>query len=142
LIAIPDTTMRRLAAGVAIGTAMWLLATAIGRTNFLKTIELKTYDLRLRATAQPGTARKDIVLVEIGESSIRRMADKKLAGRWPWPRAVHAGVIDFIARGGARAIAVDVLFLELDTREGFMNGQDRWSGGQSDTELVRAVRGA
>ena len=44
--------------------------------------------------------------------------------------------------GGARAIAVDVLFLEQDTREGFMYGEDRWSGDQSDSELVRAVRGA
>jgi adenylate cyclase len=129
-------------AGLLIGAAAWLLAAVIGRTEFLKTIELKTYDQRMRATARPASARKDIVLVEISESSIRRLADAKLAGRWPWPRAVHATVIDFIARGGARAIAIDVLFLEQDTREGFMYGNDRWSGDQSDSELVRAVRAA
>jgi len=134
--------LRRLAAGVVIGAAAWLLTTVVGRTGFLRTIELKTYDLRLRATARPENARKDIVLVEISESSIRGLADAKLAGRWPWPRAVHATVIDFIARGGARAVAVDVLFLEQDTREGFMYGKDRWSGDQSDSELVRAVRSA
>jgi adenylate cyclase len=139
---LQSAVSRRGLAGLLIGAAAWLLATTIGRTDFLATIELKTYDLRLRATARPETARKDIVLVEISESSIRKLADAKLAGRWPWPRAVHASVIDFIARGGARAVAVDVLFLEQDTREGFMYGKDRWSGEQSDSELVRAVRAA
>jgi adenylate cyclase len=139
---LKSAVSRRGLAGLLIGAAAWLLATTIGRTDFLATIELKTYDLRLRATARPETARKDIVLVEISESSIRKLADAKLAGRWPWPRAVHASVIDFIARGGARAVAVDVLFLEQDTREGFMYGKDRWSGEQSDSELVRAVRAA
>jgi adenylate cyclase len=142
-LTIPGSpVVRRISAGVAIGVGAWLVALGLGRAEFLKTIELKTYDLRLRVTARPETARKDIVLVEIDESSLRTLDGEKLAGRWPWPRAVHASVIDFIARGGARAIAVDVLFLEQDTREGFMYGKDRWSGDQSDTELVRAVRGA
>jgi adenylate cyclase len=132
--------LRRLLSGVAIGLGAWLLATAIGRTAFLQTIELKTYDLRMRATARPETARKDIVLVEINESTVREL--EAVAGRWPWPRAIHAGVIDFLARAGARAIAVDILFLEEDSREGFMFGGSKWSGNESDTELAASVRRA
>ena len=132
--------LRRLAAGLAIGAAAWLLAAAVGRTGFLKTIELKTYDLRLRATARPENARKDIVLVEIDESTLRKL--EPLAGRWPWPRAIYASVLDFLARAGARAIAVDILFLERDTREGFDYGGAKWKGAESDDALVAATRRA
>ena len=64
-------------------------------SSFLETVELKTYDRRLRLTADPATARADIVLVEINEPSLRAL--EPVAGRWPWPRAVHASVIDFLA---------------------------------------------
>ena len=130
----------RLLAGLGIGVGAGLLALALGRSAFLQTIELKTYDLRLRATARPETARKDLVLVEINESTVRGLA--KVAGRWPWPRAIHAGVIDFLARAGARAIAIDILFLEEDRRQGFDYGGDTWTGTESDAALIAAARRA
>jgi adenylate cyclase len=131
---------RRLTAGLAIGAAAWLLAMAVGRTSFLQTVELKTYDLRMRATVRPETARQDIVLVEINESTLRTL--EPFAGRWPWPRAIYASALDFLARAGARAIALDILFLERDTREGFDYGGAKWSGAESDAALVAATRRA
>ncbi|MGH9314995.1 MAG: CHASE2 domain-containing protein [Vicinamibacterales bacterium] len=125
---------------MAIGVGAWLVALGLGRTGFLQTIELKTYDLRLRAAARPETARKDIVLVEIDESSLRQL--EPLAGRWPWPRAIYASLLDFLAGAGARAIAIDVLFLERDTREGFDYGGAKWSGVESDAAFVAATRRA
>jgi adenylate cyclase len=35
-----------------------------------------------------------------------------VVGRWPWPRSVHADLIDFLSLGGAKAIVFDVLFTE------------------------------
>jgi adenylate cyclase len=138
---IPRTAIcRRLAAGLAIGVAAWLLATLIGRTRFFETVELKTYDLRMRATVRPETARQDIVLVEINESSLRAL--EPYAGRWPWPRAIYASVLEFLARAGARTIAIDILFLERDTREGFDYGGTKWSGAESDAAMVAATRRA
>jgi len=35
----------------------------------------------------------------------------KFLGRWPWPRNVHAKLVDRLTRAGAKAIVFDVLFL-------------------------------
>jgi adenylate cyclase len=132
--------LRKLFTGALIGVGACLLAIALGRSAFVETIELKTYDWRMRATARPETARQDIVLVEINEDTLRKL--ETFAGRWPWPRAVHATAIDFVARAGARAIAVDVLFIEEDTRKGFRFGGSEWSGPESDNALVASTRRA
>jgi adenylate cyclase len=76
-------------------------------------------------------------MVEINDSSLKAL--EGTFGRWPWPRVVHAGVIDFLARGGARVIVYDVLFLERDTRGDFAVGSSRMSGSQSDGALVESV---
>jgi adenylate cyclase len=48
-------------------------------------------------------------------------------------------LIDFLARGPARAIAYDVLFLERDRRERFTLAGEPMSGADSDAALVEAV---
>ena len=65
-----------------------------------------------------------------------------MAGRWPWPRAVHSTVIDYLAQAGAKVIAYDVLFTERDTRTGFAYGGDTWSGAESDGALVDSTKQA
>lgn len=52
---------------------------------------------------RPGS---DILLVAIDNSSLETV------GRWPWPREVHAQLIDAVARAHPKAVAYDVLFLE------------------------------
>jgi adenylate cyclase len=105
-----------------------------------RTVELKTYDWRLARTADPSTARKDIALVEIDEYSLRNLQPH--AGRWPWPRVVHASVLDFISRGKPALIVVDVLFADADQREGFPYGGDKWSGEESDKALADTIKKA
>jgi adenylate cyclase len=61
-----------------------------------------------------------------------------LVGRWPWPRMVHAALVDFLAAGGAAAIVYDVLFTEADRRR-FMVGEEEWTGEESDQALVDAT---
>jgi adenylate cyclase len=61
-----------------------------------------------------------------------------LVGRWPWPRLVHATLIDYLAAGGARAVLYDVLFAEAD-RSTFMVGETEWTGEESDQALVEAT---
>jgi CHASE2 domain-containing sensor protein len=72
--------------------------------------ELRTYDWRLTHTARPEEARKDIAIVEIDEFSLRSLQAN--AGRWPWPRAVHSMLIDYLNRGPAKVIAYDMEFTE------------------------------
>lgn len=127
---------RRLVIGCAIGAVSAALAWAAGQTAFFKTVELKTYDYRVRMTADPASARRDIVLVSIDDSSIRRLEPK--AGRWPWPRVVHSSLIDYLARAPAKVIVYDVLFTER--QQGTFKVDDvTWSGAESDRALASSA---
>ena len=116
-----------------------MLAGALGLLNFFQNIELQTYDLRIAATARPSAPAKDIVLISIDDESIRRL--EPLIGRWPWPRLVHATVIDYLAAAGARVIGYDILFTERDVRK-FMVGDTEWTGEESDAALVESTKKA
>ena len=127
------------AALVLLGNLL-LVAGSRGGLSPLDLVELKTYDWRLSRTARPETARTDIALVEIDEYSLRNLEPN--AGRWPWPRAVHSMLLDYLARAPAKVIAYDIDFAEADTRRGFDFGASTLSGVESDRELVDSVKAA
>jgi adenylate cyclase len=120
----------------AIPLAAALLAGALGLLPFTRNIELETYDLRVAATARATSPAGNIVLIAIDDESVRRMGP--LVGRWPWPRLVHATVIDYLAAAGAKVIAYDILFTEPDLRK-FMVGDTEWTGEESDAALVEST---
>jgi adenylate cyclase len=128
--------LRRLLIGAAFGIGAAVLALLLGISPLLRTAELKLYDWRIRATAGKhggATGSDAIVLVQIDDDSLKRM--EPLVGRWPWPRLVHASLIDYLADGGAKAVVYDVLFAEADRRR-FMVGETEWTGEESDQALV------
>src|SRR3982750_2029523 len=51
----------------------------------------------------------DIVLVEIGDSSLREV------GSWPWPRSRQAELIGDIDRLGAKQIVMDIVYANPST---------------------------
>jgi len=140
--------LRKASAGLLVGctAAATVLAVDLLFTRFtsglhpLEAVELRTYDWRLSHTARPDTARQDIALVEIDEYSLRNLQPN--AGRWPWPRAVHSLLIDYLARAPAKVIAYDVNFAEADTRRGFDFGDGTWSGAESDQALADSIKAA
>jgi len=73
----------------------------------LDLVELKTYNLRLlsRGTRKPSP---QIVLAVIDEKSLNA------EGRWPWPRAKIARLIDLLSQDGAKVIGFDIGFWEPD----------------------------
>ena len=129
--------MRKAVIGAALGLGAAILAFGLGLLPFVQTVELKTYDWRMRATADPAAARRDIVLVTIDDESIRAL--EPLVGRWPWPRLVHAQLLDFLARARPKVVLYDVFFTEGD-RTRFTVNEDEWTGADSDAELARAAR--
>ena len=122
-----------------IPVAAALLAGGLGSLSIFRNIELDTYDRRVAATARPSAPADRISLVLIDNDSLRRM--EPLVGRWPWPRLVHATVIDYLAAAAAKVIAYDVLFPERDIRK-FMVGDSEWTGEESDAALVESTRQA
>jgi len=124
---------------VLIGDALFGAVSRDGLNPF-DLAELRTYDWRLTHTARPDTARKDIAIVEIDERSLRSLEPN--AGRWPWPRAVHSMLVDYLVRAPAKIIAYDIVFSEADTRRGFDFGGSTMSGAESDKALADSVRAA
>nr|WP_315240023.1 EAL domain-containing protein [uncultured Albidiferax sp.] len=91
----------------------WLQPAALQR------LDLLAYDLLLpthTADAQPP------VVVAIDDASLDAL------GRWPWPRELHAQMVDRLREAGASAIGMAVLFSEPDTRNP-----------ASDTALANAI---
>jgi adenylate cyclase len=115
------------------------LVLALTNLGGLHTIELKTYDWRLTQTVDPSTARKDIALVEIDEYSLRNLEPN--AGRWPWPRIVHANLIEYLRRGNPALIVYDVNFAEPH-RGTFQFGTESMAGAESDKALAESIRRA
>jgi adenylate cyclase len=132
---------RKLAAGLGLGALAALIVLGLSvSTDLLDRQELTTYDWRMRLAVDPGSVSQDIVLVELNDATLREMSG--LFGRWPWPRVTMAYVIDFLKRGPAKVIAVDVQYTELDKVAQYDFAGDLWTGRQSDNSLVKSVKEA
>ncbi len=100
----------------------WFLATVITvvmfafvQSEWIQGLERKAYDVGLRATG--GAPSDRIAVIAIDEQSIANI------GRWPWPRDVHARMIDALAQAKAKVVAHTVLFSEpqLDPGLAYVN---------------------
>ena len=71
-----------------------------------------TYDgmVRGRLTASPHDPR--IVIVDIDEAALARMAPE--FGRWPWPRDTLATVLDYVESQNPQAVVWDIVFSDVD----------------------------
>ncbi|WP_328993487.1 CHASE2 domain-containing protein [Pseudomonas aeruginosa] len=78
-------------------TALLSLSSGLPLNNLL-------YD-RLRNLA-PLAVDPRILVVAIDDRSLESL------GRWPWPRSVHAELLDRLAAAGARSVLLDVIFSE------------------------------
>lgn len=81
---------------------------------FMRGLETRSFDLILRNRVIAPTPDPNIVILDIDEASLAAMAEEY--GRWPWPRAVLAEVLDELERQGARAVFFDILFADPDAQ--------------------------
>jgi adenylate cyclase len=140
---MPPARSRRaiaLRAALALGLGSAILGLLLARLPIAQAFEWSIYDLRMRRTIAPAGAPKRIAIVEIDEQTLRAL--EPIAGRWPWPRLFHGGLIDYLARGPAAVVAYDVGFFEADGRSGFDVGGDTWTGADSDAVFVESVQKA
>lgn len=83
-----------------------------GGLDLLDTAEHRFSDFLLRLHAATQQPDPDIVVIDIDEHSLDAMAP--IAGRFPWPRSVHAELVEAIAKQEPRAILFDILFTDPD----------------------------
>ena len=105
---------------LAVGASAAAISLLTYSTDVLRPLELSSVDTRfsLRGTL-PAPDRLAIVAIDDRTFS-------RLGLQWPFPRSVHARVIDQLRRAGARRIAYDIQFTEPTTPE-------------EDDALIRAV---
>ena len=77
-----------------------------------ETLELKTLDWRFRLSPQGRPASPDVVIVAIDEKSLLEF--KRNGVVWKWPRDFYGALVRYLHKGGARAVAFDVLFSDPD----------------------------
>jgi adenylate cyclase len=102
--------------GLAVGTAAFLVTLALGGLGVFKRLELKAWDARMQAFADPGRASPDIVLALVDQYSLD-LYDKEQDLTWPWPREFYGYLVKYLAAGGAKAVFFDFAMTE-DSRFG------------------------
>ena len=135
----PDS-IRKLVAALGLGALAALTVLGLHAAGSLDVAELKAYDWRMRLSADASSASHDIVLVEITDASIRDLS--QIFGHWPWPRVAFSSALDFLRRGPARVVAIDLIFTEPDTVAQYDLGGEKMSGAESDRALGEAVKGS
>jgi adenylate cyclase len=106
----PLTSLNRL--HVVALVALLLVALNSLWLDMFHTLDNRLSDYFVRQFARKLSPDPEIVIVDIDEASLAAMQDT--AGSWPWPRAVHAELLQGIARQQPRAIVFDILFSEPD----------------------------
>jgi adenylate cyclase len=101
-----------LAGGAAL--ACCLLVAALMPAAWRETLREEAFDLvlaadRLLRPAAPEPAAR-VMVVDIDRRSIEAL------GAWPWPRATMARLVEAVAAAAPRAVAIDVLFADPDSR--------------------------
>ena len=87
-----------------VGLLVALVFLVGANSDLMQSLERKAYDLGVLATSR--TPSDKIAVIAIDEQSIANL------GRWPWPRAIHAKMIDVLAAGHAKVIGYTAFFFE------------------------------
>src|SRR3954471_15035719 len=78
--------------------------------DLIQSLERKAYDVGVRSATRTPSDR--IAIIAIDDQSIANI------GRWPWPRDVHAELIDKLAGAKAKTIVHTAFFFEPQTDRG------------------------
>jgi adenylate cyclase len=117
---------KRLLRGLVVGLIAFGAAALASRTGLLDTLEWRSWDARLRLLARPHRSDPNVVLLLIDQYSLDFYEDQGLS--WPWPRQMYSAVVDFLRRGGARAVFFDLILSEPSAY-----------GDEDDLDLARAM---
>jgi len=137
---VTSLTRRRVVSTVFVALAIGVLAGAlvvafhkpvsVPGGSLLWRLELLSYDWRLpRQRVVPG----DIVIVAIDKESSDNFQ------KWPWPRSLHAELLDRISKAGARAIGLDIVFSEVSSDAEITDWREEPEPSPDDWELKEAL---
>jgi len=89
-------------------TLLVLFAIFSTQTALLSSFNRIFYDYCIRVSSHPPA--EDIIIVAIDQYSLEQL------GRWPWPRRLHAELLEKLASFQPKVVTFDVIFAEVDAR--------------------------
>jgi len=92
---------------LALFVGMLVVSALMGWQNGLGRLDQSRYDLFMSTDTRP--VRDDIIIVAIDDYSLSQL------GRWPWPRNLHAELIQQLNQARPRAIGLDVILSETES---------------------------
>lgn len=87
-----------------VGLVLTILLLAISGSDLIQSLERKAYDFGVQRASRE--ASNKVAVIAIDEESLANL------GRWPWPREIHAKMIDILTSGHAKVIGYTVFFFE------------------------------
>ena len=87
-----------------LGLVVTLVLLIASGGDLIQSLERKAYDMGVRISSRSPSDR--IAVIAIDDQSIGNI------GRWPWPRDVHAKMIDLLANAKAKTIGYTAFFFE------------------------------
>ncbi len=109
-----DTVPEQLQLSIKLKLVICLSVAAVSlllhKVHIIEAIESRLYDFRIRLSASEEIPSDDIVVIGIDDRSMTILESQ--IGRWPWPRYIYDGIIDYCSE--AKAIAFDIILSEQD----------------------------
>lgn len=90
--------------GILLLVVTCALSIGLSNNRLIERLDLLIYDFLLPYDAPP--MHSDIVIAAVDDASIAEL------GPWPWPRRVHAELLDKLTQAQVKAVAFDFLFSE------------------------------
>ncbi len=106
--------LKRLIQGGALGLAAAGVVLVLWATGLLDRFENATWSLRVKMFAADTPPAPQVKVILLDQPSLD-WGKKENGWAWPWPRTVYSALLDFCRRGGAKAVAFDVLYTEPST---------------------------
>ena len=92
---------------------LMFIVTIVGyKQGIFQKFEYSLYDAQAKLLRSGKVASPQVKIILVDEATLKYMDSK--AGRWPWPRAIWADLLEYLSIGGARAVLFDILFIEHD----------------------------
>lgn len=108
---------RKVVWGALAGFLSLFLTLLLEFRGLMEPVENYFIDLRHEYITTDHVYSRDIVVVDVDESTLSSFRTEPALGRWPWKRDVWAPIVEYIANGGPRAILFDVYFTEATDKK-------------------------
>lgn len=102
---------KRIIRGAIVGLAVFLIAFILHYFHIFRSMEWKSWDLRLRLFSRSTQASENIVLFLIDQESLD-VYEQEQGLPWPWPRQIYSAIIGYCSQAQAKALVFDLILSE------------------------------